>query len=192
MIVPRRPDASSPRPRGPAEFSPSGGNCRRAALTGGDKCPTCQRISSAMASGRLRATSPVALAAYAAAPSACAPIWGMAAACPAARAAAAAAGARETSRHERRHHRRIGGGSARRRSARHEQRPESERLHRGDGCPPALLPRTAPAPARRSPPPTPPRSAARPRSASAANPSRDLFTRPVLGPLFRAFRGRGR
>jgi len=92
MIVRRRPDASSPRPRGPARFSPTGGNCRRAALTGGDIWPSCQRISSLAASGRSGATSPAALAAYAAAPSACAPIWGSAAACPAARAAAAAAG----------------------------------------------------------------------------------------------------
>jgi hypothetical protein len=91
MIVPRSPDASSPRPRGPAEFSPTGGNCRKAALTDGDIWPSCQQISSLRASGRSGAASPAALAAYAAAPSACAPIWGMAAACPAARAAAAAA-----------------------------------------------------------------------------------------------------
>lgn len=92
MIVPRRPEARSPGPRGPDEFSPTGGSCRRAALTAADIRPSCQRISSLTASGRSGAASAAALAAYAAAPSACAPIWGMAAACPAARAAAAAAG----------------------------------------------------------------------------------------------------
>ncbi len=36
MIVPRRPGASMPGPRGPDEFSATGGSCRRAALSAGD------------------------------------------------------------------------------------------------------------------------------------------------------------
>ena len=93
MMTPRRPDASSPGPSGPDAFSPTGGSCRRAALAAADIWPSCQQISSLTASGRSGAASPVALAAYAAAPRACAPICGTLAACPAARAAATAAGA---------------------------------------------------------------------------------------------------
>jgi hypothetical protein len=91
MTVPRRPDARRPGPSGPDRFSPTGGSCRRAVLTSTDILPSCQRISSLTASGRSVAARPTALAAYAAAPRACAPMWGIAAACPAARAAAAAA-----------------------------------------------------------------------------------------------------
>src|SRR5450755_3611818 len=36
MIVPRTPDARSPGPRGPDEFSPTGGSCRRPALAAAD------------------------------------------------------------------------------------------------------------------------------------------------------------
>ena len=74
MTVPRRPDARSPGPRGPDEFSPTGGNCRSAALAAVDIRPSCQRISSLTADRRSGAASPAALAAYAAAPRACAPI----------------------------------------------------------------------------------------------------------------------
>ena len=93
MIEPRRPDASSPGPRGPEAFSPAGGSCLRAALAAPDIRPSCQRTSARTISCRAGAASTAAFAAYAAAPSACAPICGTAAACPAARAAATAAGA---------------------------------------------------------------------------------------------------
>ena len=93
MIVPSRPDASSPGPSGPDLFSPTGGSCRSAALLNADIWLSCHWISSATACGPSGAASPAALAAYAAAPSACAPMWGMAAACPAALAAATAGGA---------------------------------------------------------------------------------------------------
>ena len=93
MIAPRTPEARSPGPRGPARFSPTGGSRRRAALTDADMRPSCHWISSLTASSLSGAASPTALAAYAAAPRACAPIWGTAAACPAARAAATAWGA---------------------------------------------------------------------------------------------------
>jgi hypothetical protein len=73
MIVPRRPDANNPGPRGPDAFSPTGGGCRRAALAGADIRPSCQRISSLTVSGRSGAASPAALAAYTAAPRVCAP-----------------------------------------------------------------------------------------------------------------------
>jgi hypothetical protein len=92
MIAPRRPDARSPRPSGPDGFSPTGGNCRRATRTAVDIWSSCHRTSSLTASGRSGAARPTALAAYAAAPRACAPICAMLAACPAARAAATAAG----------------------------------------------------------------------------------------------------
>jgi hypothetical protein len=72
MIVPRTPDARSPGPRGPDEFSPTGGSCRRAALAAADIRSSCRQISSLTASGRSGAASPAALAAYAAAPRACA------------------------------------------------------------------------------------------------------------------------
>ena len=74
MIVPMRPDASSPGPSGPDVFSPTGGSCRRAALADADIQPSCQQTSSLTASGRSGAASPDALAAYAAAPKACPPI----------------------------------------------------------------------------------------------------------------------
>jgi hypothetical protein len=92
MIAPSRPDASNPGPRGPDALAPTGGRFRRAALTVGDVWRSCQRISSSTAPGWSGADRPAALAAYAAAPRACAPMCGMAAACPAARAAATAAG----------------------------------------------------------------------------------------------------
>ncbi len=63
MIVPRRPFARSPGPRGPDEFSPTGGNRRKEALTAGDIRPSCQRISSVTASGRSGTASPAAWAA---------------------------------------------------------------------------------------------------------------------------------
>jgi hypothetical protein len=89
-----RPDERSPGPSGPAALSPTGGSCRRAALTAADAWSSCQRTSSVMASVRSGAERSAAFAAYAAAPSAWAHIWQTAAACPAARAAAAAAGSR--------------------------------------------------------------------------------------------------
>ena len=92
-MVPSRPDASSPGPSGPDLFSPMGGSCRSAALLNADIRLSCHWISSATACGPSGAASPAALAAYAAAPKACAPMWGMAAACPAALAAATAGGA---------------------------------------------------------------------------------------------------
>jgi len=92
MIVPSRPDASSPGPSGPDPSSPTGGSCRSADLVAADIWLSCHRVSSATASGGSRAARPAALAAYAAAPRACAPMWATAAACPAALAAAAADG----------------------------------------------------------------------------------------------------
>ena len=92
MIVPRRPDASSPGPSGPDLFSPTGGSFRSAVLVTADIWLSCHSISAVTVPGRSGAASPAALAAYAAAPRACAPMWGMAAACPAALATAAAAG----------------------------------------------------------------------------------------------------
>jgi hypothetical protein len=92
MIVPSRPDASSPRPSGPDLSSPTGGSCRSADLDAADIWLSCHRISSMTASGGSGAARPAALAAYAAAPRACAPMWATAAACPAALAAAAADG----------------------------------------------------------------------------------------------------
>jgi len=137
--------------------------------------------------GRLGAASPAALAASAAAPSACAPIWGMAAACPAARAAAAAGDFTSRAAPPAMNRRRIcsAAHSSPRAKARVRAIESRGRLSSG-----ALL-RTAPALARRSPPPTPPRSAGRPRPASAENPLRDLSTRSVLGPLCRANHVRG-
>ncbi len=79
---------------------------------------------------------------------------------------------RERSPHERRHERRNGGGPLRR-QARHGQRPVGGRWHHEGGYPPELPPRTIPAPAPRSPPPTPRRSAGQLRSASAENPHAD-------------------
>lgn len=93
MMVPSWPEARSPGPRGPDEFSPIGGRTRKAARTSADMCSSCQRTSSSTASGRSGSARPAALTAKAAAPSACAPKWQMATAWPAARAAAAAAGA---------------------------------------------------------------------------------------------------
>lgn len=93
MIVPSWPDARSPGPRGPDEFSPTGGRALRAARTSAVIWVSCQRISSFTTSGRSGAARLAALMAYAAAPSACAPMWQVATAWPAARAAAAAAGA---------------------------------------------------------------------------------------------------
>ena len=92
MIVRSWPEARSPGPRGPDEFSPTGGRVRRAARTSADIWSSCQRISSAIASGRSGSARPAALTAYAAVPSACAPMWQTATAWPAARAAAAPAG----------------------------------------------------------------------------------------------------
>ncbi len=86
MLEDRRPG-----PSGPARSSPTGGSFRSAARTSFDMLASCQSISSLMASGRSGAASPLALAAYAAAPRAWAPRCGIAEACPAARAAAAAA-----------------------------------------------------------------------------------------------------
>jgi hypothetical protein len=57
MIVPRRPTASSPGPRGPDEFSPTGGSCRRAALAAEDIRPSCQQISSLTACLAARAAA---------------------------------------------------------------------------------------------------------------------------------------
>lgn len=74
MIVPRTPDARRPGPSGPDRSSPSGGSCSRATLASADRWPSCQLISSLTASGRFVAANPAALAAYAAAPKACAPI----------------------------------------------------------------------------------------------------------------------
>ena len=92
MVMPSWPEARSPGPSGPDAFSPSGGRVRSAARAPLDMWSSCQRISSSAASGRFGAAALTALTAYAADPSACAPMWQTAAACPAARAAAAAAG----------------------------------------------------------------------------------------------------
>ncbi len=92
MIVPTLPEARRPGPSGPDRFSPRGGSFRSTTRTSADMLPSCQPISSLTASGRSGAASPMALAAYAAAPRAWAPMCGIAKACPAARAAAAAAG----------------------------------------------------------------------------------------------------
>ena len=92
MIAPGMPEARRPGPSGPDRFSPTGGSFRSAARTSSDMLASCQPISLLTASGRSGAASPIALAAYAAAPRAWAPMCGIAEACPAARAAAAAAG----------------------------------------------------------------------------------------------------
>jgi hypothetical protein len=88
---------------------------------------------------------------------------------------------RERSPHERRHEQRNDGGPLRRR-ARHGQKPAAGRWHHGGGYRPELPPRTLPARAPRSPPPTPRRSAGHLRSASAENPDRDSFTGRRSGP----------
>lgn len=92
MMAPSWPDARRPGPRGPDEFSPTGGRRRKAARVSAVMCVSCQRISLSTTSGWSGAAKLAALTAYAAAPSACAPMWQMATACPAARAAEAAAG----------------------------------------------------------------------------------------------------
>jgi hypothetical protein len=74
MIVQSTPDASSPGPSGPDRFSPTGGSCRSADLVAADTRLSCHWISSVTASARSGAASPAALAAYAAAPTACAPM----------------------------------------------------------------------------------------------------------------------
>jgi hypothetical protein len=64
------------------------------------------------------------------------------------------------------------GDAPRRRQARHKQTPAAGRWHHVGGDRPELPPRTIRAPAPRSPPPTPRRSAGQPRSASAESPLR--------------------
>jgi hypothetical protein len=93
MILPSWPDARNPGPRGPDRFSPIGGRARRAVRTSVDMWVSCQRTSSLTTSARSGSARPAAWTAYAAAPNACAPMWQMATAWPAAREAAAAAGA---------------------------------------------------------------------------------------------------
>jgi hypothetical protein len=51
-MVPSSPETRSPGPRGPEEFSPTGGRLRRATRTSADMWPSCQRTSSSTASGR--------------------------------------------------------------------------------------------------------------------------------------------
>ena len=80
MIAPSWPDARSPGPRGPDRFFPTGGRARRATRTSAVMWLSCQRISWSTTSGRLGAARLAALTAYAAAASAWAPIWQMAAA----------------------------------------------------------------------------------------------------------------
>ena len=149
--MPRRPDARSPGPSGPDEFSPTGGSCRRATLVAADIRPSCQQISPLTASGRSGAASPAALAAYAAAPRACAPICGMLAAWPAARAAATAAGALTS--------RAAAWATQLRRASPTPSSPRAKALSRAIASrgrrSPELPPRIIPAPAPRSPPPDP-------------------------------------
>jgi hypothetical protein len=168
MIVPSRPDARSPGPSGPDESVPTGGSCRSAASTAGDRWRSCQRISSLTTSGRSGAARLAASAAYAAAPRACAPMCATRE--PPGRRLARRPSPQASSHRELRHQRRIGVGSLRRLQARHEQRRASARWHHADGCPRALPPRTIPALAPRSPPPTRRRSAGQARSVSAENP----------------------
>jgi hypothetical protein len=73
-----------------------------------------------------------------------------------------------------------------RRRARHGQRPGAGRWHHGGGYPPELSPRTIPAPAPRSPPPTPRRSAGQLRSTSAERPPPDSRAFRRSGPPCRA------
>jgi hypothetical protein len=63
-----------PRPEGAGRILTDGRQLSRAALAAADIRPSCQQVSSLTASGRSGAASPAALAAYAAAPRACAPI----------------------------------------------------------------------------------------------------------------------
>ena len=74
----------------------------------------------------------------------------------------------ECSHHERRRGRRNGDGPPRRQAHR-EKRPVAGRWHHGGGYPMELPPRTIPAPAPRTPPPKPRRSAGQLRSTSAVN-----------------------
>ena len=127
MIVPCRPDASSPGPRGPAESSPRGGSRRKAALTGPDMWPSCQRISSATATCWSGAADPAALAAYAAAPGRSRPYGRRPRPAPRLRRPRPL---RQTAGHERRPHRRTAGGSPRRHQARRERRLASWRCVR--------------------------------------------------------------
>ena len=83
--------------------------------------------------------------------------------------------------HELRHEPRNGGGRPRR-QAHHGQRPAAGRWPHAGGYPPVLPPRTIPAPALRSPPPTTRRPAGQLRSASAENPHLDFSQRSMLGP----------
>ena len=131
MIVPRRPDARSPGPRGPDAFSPTGGSCRRAALAAADIRPSCQQISSLTASGR--SGRPVQ------------PPWRHTRRHPGrarpyegclrpARPLGRRPPLRERSPHERRHERRNGVGPLRR-QARHEQTLVAGRWHHGAAIP---------------------------------------------------------
>ncbi len=146
MIVPRRPAASSPGPRGPDEFSPMGRSCRSAARTAAVMWPSCHRISSLTASGwsgwrvqrpwRCTRRHPGRARPYEGRLRLGLPL-----------------GRRRPlqvrSPHERRHRRRNVYGSPLRRPTRHEQTRVSERWHHGGGDPPELPPRTVPAPAPR-------------------------------------------
>ncbi len=158
MIVPSRPDASSPGPRDPDPSSPTVGSWRSADLVAADICVSCHRISSATAAEGSGPAGPAALAAYAATPRACAPMWAMAAACPAAFASAAADGL-ASSRAAAPPTKRA--GSLLRHRVRRGKRPACGRWHRVDGYHLELPLRTATAHALRSPPPTRRRSACR-------------------------------
>jgi len=167
MIAPSRPDGRSPGPIGPDRFSPTGGNFRRAALAATDMWLSCHSISSRTTSGRSGVASPAALAAYAAAPRACAAMAGRQ---PLARLLGRRRPHSDRSPRVRRHRRRSGGGSLLRRQVRRGRRPAFGRLNRGDGCHVELRPRTGPALAPRNPPPTQRRFVAQLRSAFAENP----------------------
>lgn len=67
------PDAKSPVPSGPYEFSPSRGSLANAVHTSAVMWLICQRTSSRRAASWPAAASEVAFAAYAAAPRACPP-----------------------------------------------------------------------------------------------------------------------
>ena len=182
MMVPSSPEESSPGPRGPDAFSPTGGSCRRAVRTAPDMWRSCQETSSLTASDRPGAASPAALAAYAAAPSACAAICATLAACPAARAAATAAGELTSRAAPPPTKRRR---TPPRRQARRAQTLVSGRWTREGDHLPGPLTRRAQAPALHSPPPRPRRSVGPLRSVSAESPHAECSTRADQAPPWR-------
>jgi hypothetical protein len=90
MFSPRTPEESSPEPSGPDESSPRSGSCRSAIFTASLMFSTYHAISAAPPPSGV--ANWAALAAYAAAPRACAPLCATPDAWPAAQAAALPAG----------------------------------------------------------------------------------------------------